>query len=94
MSVFERVTDHTPEFDVLRGREAKEILSRDAFYAAIGEAELNFLELSVYGETVEERELARSSIFALTGVVKMLRKIQSEGEYAEKVIENREEAAG
>ena len=91
MSVFERITEHSPESDLSRGREAGEILSRDAFFDAIEEAELNFLEMSVYGETVEERELARTSIIALTEVVKMLRKIQSEGEYAEKVLENQSE---
>lgn len=91
MSVFERVTEHTPEFDILRGKEAKDILSRDTFYGAIEEAEINFLEILTYGETVEKRELARSGIIALTEVVKMLRRIQSEGEYAEKVIENRSE---
>lgn len=89
MSVFERVTEHTPEYDVLCGREAKEILARDTFYSAIEEAELNFLEILIYAETKNERKLARSSILALTEVVKMLRKIQSEGEYAEKVIEIR-----
>lgn len=91
MSIFERVTESTPEFDVQRGREAKEVLARDAFFAAIEEAELNFLELSIYGEAVEERELARTSIIALTEVVKMLRKIQSDGEYAEEIIKQRNE---
>ena len=91
MSVFERVTDHTTDFDVLRGKEAEEILSGDVFYQAIGEAELNFLEIATYAETVEKRERARSAIIALTEVVKMLRKIQSEGEFAEEVVKQRAE---
>lgn len=93
MSIFERVSEHTPEFLVQRGREAKDILATDAWYKALEEAELNFLEEVKYGETVEKRELAHAKIHALDGVLYALREIQSEGEYAEKVIENREEAA-
>ncbi|MEE8608886.1 MAG: hypothetical protein V3S55_14875 [Nitrospiraceae bacterium] len=93
MSIFERVSEHTPEFLAQRGREAKDILATDTWYQALEEAELNLLEAMKYGETVDKRELAHSTLIALDGVLYALREIQSEGEYAEKVIENREEEA-
>ncbi len=93
MSIFERVEELTPHFLAMRGREAKDILSTDAWYKALEEAELNFLEEVKYGETVEKRELAHDKILALDGVLYALREIQSEGEYAEKVIEDREKKA-
>ncbi len=86
MSIFERVTEHTPEFLAARGREAKDILATDVFYKAIEEAELNFLEELKYAETVEKRELAHAKIHALDGVVLALREIQSEGVFAEESI--------
>ncbi len=90
MSIFERVEEHTPEFFAQRGREAKDILATDSWYKAIEEAELNFLEEFKYAETVEKRELAHAKIHALDGVLIALREIQSEGEYAEEVIKQRE----
>lgn len=90
MSIFERVSEHTPEFLARRGREAKDILDGDALYKALEETELNFLEEIKYGETVEKRELAHAKLLALDGVLYALREIRSEGEYAEKVLEDRE----
>lgn len=89
MSVFERVSEHTPEFLADRGREAKNILATDAWYAAMEEAELNFLEVMKFGETAEKREQAYHCTHALDEVLLALRSIQSEGEYAERVIEDR-----
>ena len=83
--------DATPEFLALRGREAKSILATDAWYAALEEAELNFLEVMKFGETAEKREQAYHNTHALDEVLLALRSIQSEGEYAEKVIEDRSE---
>ena len=92
MSIFERVSEHSYELDVQRGLEAKSILATDTWYEALEEAELNFLEEMKYGETVDKRERAHAKVMALDGVLIALRKIQSEGEYAEEVLKLRREA--
>lgn len=91
MSIFNRITEQTYEEQAQLGRQAKDILSTDAWYKALEEAELNLLEKMTYLESADEREAARYVLIALDEVVKELRKIQSEGEYADKVIETREE---
>lgn len=86
MSIFERVLEDTPEHLAQLGRDAKNILATDTWYDALEEAELDFLTELKYGETVDKRERAHAKILALDGVLLQLRKIQSEGEYAEEVI--------
>lgn len=92
MSVFERVTEHSYEFDIQRGLEAKNILATDMWYQALEEAELNFLTEMKYGETADKRERAHAKIMALDGVLFALREIQAEGEYAEEALRLRREA--
>ena len=89
MSIFERVSEQTPEYLAQVGRDAQSILATDSWYNALEEAELNFLEKMKFAETVEKREQARDCILALDEVLLALRSIQSEGEYAEEVIELR-----
>ncbi len=92
MSIFERATSTPLEEAVRLGRDAKDILSRDGtLYRAMEEAEINFLEISVYSESADERDQARANVQALDGVIKELRRIQSDGEHAEKVIEQRDQ---
>lgn len=89
MSIFERRVGYTTEYLAQLGRDAKDILSTDVYYLAMEEAEIDFLEVMKGGETVEERETARSAALALDGVLKALREIQSDGEHAERVLEER-----
>lgn len=91
MSIFERVSEQTPEHLAQLGRDAQSILATDAWYEALEEAELNFLEIMKFGETAEKREQAYHNAHALDEVLLALRSIQSEGEYAEEVIKQRNE---
>ena len=91
MSVFNRVTERSHEDAIRLGRQAKEILDSEALYPAMEEAEIDFMEVMVLGESVEERETARCSIIALNGVLSALRNIQTDGEHAEAVIAARSE---
>lgn len=92
MSVFERVREDTPEHLSQLGQSAKSILATDTWYDALEEAELDFLTVMKYGETAQERDQAHANILALDGVLKQLRKIQSEGEYAEEALRLRRES--
>jgi hypothetical protein len=89
MSVFERRVEKTVEEAMRVGREARDILNTQALYDAVEEAEINFLEEMAFHESANGREQARMKVLALTEVVKELRTIQSDGEHAEKVIEER-----
>lgn len=89
MSIFERKTEYTPEHLAQLGRDAKDILEKEGFCLVIEEVEIDLLYRIKKAMSVAERETASRELHALDGVLTTLRKIRSDGEYAEEVIKQR-----
>ena len=88
MSFFDRKTvEYETAALAARGQHAKRLLADDVFIEAIDEAERTLMETWKESKSVEVREHIWAGIHSLDEVSNALRKFQSDGEFAEEVLE-------